>query len=341
MPNLLRYVESGGLVMVGGPDAFLGGGYAGTPLEKVLPVDLSGALTRENGEAVLYDAADVIPRPTEVGRRAPMLAPLRALFGDELPSMPGANLVGDAKPGSLVLWEHPSRKTRSSKPMPLLTLGEVGDGRSVAIALDGAHRLGFSEFAIRAAGRGHGALWDGLIGWLMRDPRFEPAQVDIPGGCTAGEPVSIRVTPLPGTTGSISVDVLGVNERHASARASAPIPAAGGPVKIPLGELAAGGYIAKVSVAGGSTTRLAFACERGGDEWADSRPDLERLRAIAKSTGGVSVKASDVSTLKFPPATEVAAERSVAPLLPSWAWTALAALALGGHWMSRRRGGMA
>lgn len=342
LPNLLRYVESGGgLVMVGGPDAFLGGGYAGTPLEKVLPVDLSGATTREHGEAILFDSADVVPRPTDVGRRAPMLSPLRALFGDELPSMPGSNIVGDAKQGSIVLWEHPSRKTHSSRPMPLLTLGEFGDGRSVAIALDGAHRLGFSEFAIRAAGRGHGALWDGLLGWLMRDPRFEPAQVDLPGGCIAGENASLRVTPLPGVSGSISVDVLGADDRHKSARVVVEIPPAGGPVRVPLGELGPGGYIAKVNVAGGSTTRLAFACERGGDEWADARPDIERLRAISRSTGGVAVKASDVASIKFPPATEVSAERSVSPLLPSWAWTLLAALSLGGHWMSRRRGGMA
>ena len=61
--------------------------------------------------------------------------------------------------------------------MPLLALGEKGDGRAIALAVDGTHRLAYSALASETAGRAHGALWDGLLGWLMRDPRFEPAQV--------------------------------------------------------------------------------------------------------------------------------------------------------------------
>jgi len=338
IPNLARYVEGGGgFVMVGGPDAFLGGNYQGTDLERVLPVSLTGAA---QGEAT-FDLGTVVPRPTVAGRAAPMLGPLRSLFGDELPPMPGVNLVGDAKPGALVLWEHPSRKTRSGKPMPLFALGEVGDGRSVAIALDGVHRLGFSEFAERVAGRGHGALWDGLLGWLMRDPRFEPAQVELPSGCIAGEPASLRVTPLPGTEGAVTVDVHLASDRKGATLGSVELPQVTGPVDVPIGTLGPGGYMARVKVGGGSSTRRAFACEVGGDEWADPRPDEARLRAIASATGGRFVRAADAGSLRFPPALEISAERSVTPLLAPWLWTLAAALALGAHWLARRRGGLA
>ena len=90
----------------------------------------------------------------------------------------------------------------------------------------------------------------------------------------------------------------------------------------------------------GPTTRRDFACEKGGDEWADSRPDTARLEAIAAATGGKYVLASDAGSLPLPPATQVAAERQVAPLLPAWAWAIGAAMLLGAHWVVRRLGGL-
>lgn len=337
LPNLAKYVETGGgLVMVGGPDAFLGGGYQGTPLEGVLPVNLS-----EVDAGPKFTLADATPRVTEIGRAAPMLGPLRSLFGNELPSMPGANFVGDAKPNALVLWEHPTLKTRRGNAMPLLALGESGDGRAVSIALDGVHRLGFSEMAAKVAGRGHGALWDGLLGWLMRDPRFEPAQVDLAGACVAGEPVALKVTPLPGSVGTIAVDVVPADAQGRSSHVESPIPPNGATATIPIGTFGPGGYIAKVNVGGGSSTRRAFPCEAGGDEWADARPNPRRLAEIADATGGQSVDAASTGKLVFPPPTEVKAERHVSPVLPAWGWTLAAALALGAHWIARRRGGLA
>jgi hypothetical protein len=225
--------------------------------------------------------------------------------------------------------------------MPLLTLGESGDGRALAIALDGAHRLGFSEAAARVAGRGHGALWDGLLGWLMRDPRFEPARVDTAGPCVAGEPTSLRVTPLPGTQGTVTVEVASTEAGRPVERRSAELPPGDRGVELAVGPLPAGGYLAKVRVGSGSTTRHAFACEKGGDEWADSRPDEELLRRLASATGGTFRRYDDVDALPLPPPTHVNAERSVAPVLPAWLWTLGAALALGAHWVARRRAGLA
>ena len=90
----------------------------------------------------------------------------------------------------------------------------------------------------------------------------------------------------------------------------------------------------------GPATRRDFACETGGDEWADSRPDPDRLRAVAKATGGSFAWADEVGALPLPKATVVSAERHVVPIAPPWAWTLVAAVMMGAHWLVRRRVGL-
>ncbi|HZL35118.1 MAG TPA: hypothetical protein VFC78_07400, partial [Tepidisphaeraceae bacterium] len=53
--NLARYVHDmgGGLIMLGGPDAFGAGGWQGTEVEKVLPVDMDIPAKREVGKGAL------------------------------------------------------------------------------------------------------------------------------------------------------------------------------------------------------------------------------------------------------------------------------------------------
>lgn len=337
LPNLANYVrKGGGLVMIGGPGAFAGGHYAGTPLGHVLPIELG----REEARAP-FDVGSFIPSYTQLGRAIPVLRPLRNLLSEDLPEMPGTNRLGDAKKGSFVLWEHPRLKTQSGAPMPILALREEGDGRSIALAIDGSYRLAYGELASEAAGRAHGALFEGLIGWLMRDPRYEPAQIDLEGPCMAGLPLEVSLRPLPSVEGEMSLEISRLGDGEAVFEREVDSSSSGEAVKIDVGALQPGGYTARLRIGDGPATRRDFACERGGSEWADSRPDEPRLRAIAEASGGKFVQAAKVTDLPLPDATEVSAERHISPLLPPWAWTSLAAVALGGHWIARRRSGLA
>ena len=333
LPALANYVRGGGgLIMVGGPSAFAGGGYAHSPLENVLPVEL-----RANEQP--FDTADFVPRYTEAGRSAPVLRGLTELFGDELPTFTGSNTLGAARPNSITLWEHPDRRAGQGA-MPVLALGEAGDGRSIALGVDGTHQLAFSEFADRAAGRAYGALWDGLVGWLMRDPRYEALRLQLAGPCIAGLPASLRLVRLPGSTGDVSLELTRLGPQAAPVLKRALKDPAPGPLDLELGVLEAGGYSASARVGQAPPTRFDFACERGGPAWSDSRPDPERLSRVAKATGGRAVSRTNISDLPVPDPIEVAAERSSVPLLPAWAWTLAASLALGGHWYARRRQGL-
>lgn len=347
LPALARYVDKGGgLIMVGGPDAFGPGHYGGTKLAEVLPVEL-GEGRRDMGS----DPSAFTPRFTEAGRAAPVLAPLRALIGEDLPEMPGTNVVGDARDGATVLLVDPERKTKRGAPMPVLALGEHGSGRTMALTIDGSHRLLFSAFAANAAGRAHGAFWDAMLGWLMRDPRFEPAVVEPLSGCIAGEDLTLLLRPLPGPSGEATVAIQRLGSGEAVRTLRTNVDGTGAPLRIPAGKLTAGGYSAVVEIGAaegatatgqrGPRTRRDFACESGGDEWADPRPDEARLRAIAAATGASFVRAPDAGTIPLPPATRVASERQVSPVLPAWAWSLFAAMLLGAHWIVRRRGGLA
>jgi hypothetical protein len=124
---------------------------------------------------------------------------------------------------------------------------------------------------------------------------------------------------------------------------SAPRPKAGATdptVELTIPPLEAGGFAARMRVGTGPATRRDFACEAGGDEWADSRPDPERLRALASAAGGTFSWADDLTTLPLPKPTVVSAERHVVPVAPPWLWTLVAALAFGAHWFARRRSGL-
>jgi uncharacterized membrane protein len=338
LPQLARYVRAGGgLIMVGGQNSFVAGGYAGTPLADVLPVALDGS-----AGATAADVATVVPMWTDDARAAPLLGPLRDTVGEELPPMPGANVLGDVRPGGVVLWAHPTRTTKSGARMPILAIGDQGDGRSIALGIDGGWQLEFSQLAARTSGRGYGALWDGLLGWLMRDPRFEPGQLDLTAPCAAGEPATLRVrVPEHEKDTPMTVEVRRLDARDADVvRVEVPRDGGGRTADLVLPPLAEGGYTARLRLGTGPTTRKDFACESGGDEWADSRPDPDRLRRLAKATGGTFRFADEGLSLPLPAPAVVSAERHVVPLAPAWAWTLAAALALGAHWFARRRSGL-
>jgi uncharacterized membrane protein len=338
--NIHSYVRAGGgLVMVGGENSFVAGGYAGTALADLLPIELDASPGASSA-----DTSPFVPQWTAEGRVAPMLGPLRDVVGDELPEMPGANIVGDARAQGIVLLSHPTRTTRSGAKMPVLAIGEQGGGRTIALGIDGAWRLQFSDLAARTGGRGHGALWNGLLGWLMRDPRFEIAQMNLRRGCTAGVPAMMDVHLLPGVVTSsrqlVSLEIKRIDLTEPSVLMQTERSSDTTTVRIELPALASGAYSALVTVPGLPPTRLDFACEAGGDEWADSRPDPERLRTLARATGGTFVTANDAATLPMPKPAVVSRQRKVTAVAPPWAWSVAAAVLLGTHWIARRRAGL-
>lgn len=332
--SIENYVlKGGGLILVGGPTGFSSGGYADSPVANVLPVhlDSSGELISRKAFTPIY---------TESGRAAPVLGPLRATLGQELPSMSGSNVLGPAKEGALVLWQHPELSPAGQSAgtkMPVLALGESGDGRSIAISVDGTHQLRFGELGAKTGGRAYADLWEGLLGWLMRDPRYESAQLRTVGSCRAGRDQLFLVDPVgaEGQDVSVTLERLGTSQAEPT-RLEALEARADGTLRFLARQVRAGGYAAKVQVGAAPPTRAVVACEEGGEAWSDSRPDAERLEAIAEVTGGQAVSDTSVGSLPQVQATRVTTSRSTEPLLPTWLWSALSVFFTSMHWILRR-----
>jgi len=338
LENIRRYVRSGGgFIMVGGENAFVAGGYAGTPIADVLPIALDGSR-----RTVSADTSEFTPDWTPQGLDAPILGPLREAIGRDLPPMPGANVFGDLKPGAVALWSHPARTTPAGAPMAVLAIGESGEGRAIALGVDGTWRLQFSGLGARTAGRGHGALWDGLLGWLMHDPRFEPARLALVRGCTAGLVSHVRAQVLSRATersGAVSLDVMPFGQTVAQVHLDSPLPA-DGLVDFEIPPVEPGAYEARLREGPTLLAKADFACERGADEWADSRPDPQRMASLASATGGAFAWAGHARDLALPRPVRVSAQRTVKPIFPAWLLTLGAAVLLGLHWVIRRRDGL-
>ncbi|MGZ5968583.1 MAG: hypothetical protein ACXWP4_13015 [Polyangiales bacterium] len=357
LPAIAEYVrKGGGLIHVGGPNSFSAGGYAGTPLADVTPAQIP-PLTSVQQAA---DTTPFVPVTTPAARGAPILAELESIIGDDLPEFPGTSILGDVRAGAMALWTHPKRTTPSGKPMPVLAISDVGHGRSIALGLDSARILAFSGFAAKSGGRAYDALLRGLVGWLMRDPRYEPIRGRLvhasgEGPCLAGAPAAIRIeaSPVAGPA-HLRTDLSTLDPPRAEGSESLPEKVEANidgtpPILVPLAGLPpAGSWATRFSIGeqGGQApsalaTRTLSVCERGGEEWADPRPDRAKLQAITKANAGITVDPGSVGSLPRPSASVVSLERNVAPILPTWAWATIAAIALGAHWFVRRRGGLA
>jgi uncharacterized membrane protein len=333
LPRLRDYVKKGGgLIMVGGPSSFAGGNYAGTPIDAVLPLE-------QPRQGKSHDSGEFVPMYTEAGRAAPVTRVLRSLLDNRLPRMAGANLLGPPRDGAIVLLEHPELQTAKG-PMPVLALGEAGDGRAISLALDSTHRLAFGEAAASVKGRAYGALWDGLLGWLMRDPRYEAARVEVVGECIEGEPIQLRVHRLPGMVGDIEVSLEPLVAARKKTVTLTIADNRSSTVDVQLPGQAAGGYAVRVAVGAAPATRHDLGCERGGSAWSDSRPDNARLALLADASGGRHVGRRDISELPQSEVTQVTAERHVSPIFPPWIWALVSSALLGVHWIARRKGGL-
>ena len=126
--------------MIGGASTLGPGGYGGSELERILPVEL-GPRRRDRQEATPF-----LPRLTADGKAHPIFTGLTDFFpdatttaatqtGDALPPLLGCVLVDGIKAGASVLAEHPSRQ-HEGRAVPVLIGQQFGSGRTAVFTAD-------------------------------------------------------------------------------------------------------------------------------------------------------------------------------------------------------------
>ncbi len=185
-----RFVSErgGGLLMLGGPGAYRHGGYAGTPIEDVLPVYLDrGPAPPGPGEHRLALTRDgwlqpwVRLRDTELDEE------------ERLSAMPGfytLSRVRDEKPAARVLA---TVTDRAGETAPALVAQQYGDGRCAALLIGDLWR-----WSLKRPEQDEDDLakaWRQMVRWLVADvpERIEANIEESEAGASTALRISVRV----------------------------------------------------------------------------------------------------------------------------------------------------
>lgn len=160
---LIKRVRGGaGLLALGGYHSLGPGGYGGTPLEALLPVVAGG---RDIGQVT----DPFLPVLTPAGQGHPIFANIAKFFPTAsapardpgLPPLDGCVRVAGARPGALVLANHPAGDGK----MPVLAVQTLGKGRVAVFTSDTTRNW---QQAPRALGQESPftRFWGQMIRWL-------------------------------------------------------------------------------------------------------------------------------------------------------------------------------
>ena len=147
-----KFVEKlgGGLLLEAGP-YFAPREYRGTVIEKMLPVDLAGPPVSSTGSTAEWKPLLTNEGETHAMTRFDADSQANKTVWEHLPGFFWYYPVDRAKPGALVLLEHPTDRSQYG-PRPLLATQFYGSGKTAFMAVDSTW------------------LWRGRVGdrWFMR-----------------------------------------------------------------------------------------------------------------------------------------------------------------------------
>lgn len=176
--------RGGGLLVLGGPDAFAEGGWTGTPVASALPVELEAAQSAERKfvqtratpthAGVLHPVTLLAQKPADAEKRWRTL-PEISLANQVTRVKPGATtlLVGDAAAGNAVLLAHQ----------------RYGRGSVIAFTPQDSW-LWQMHADVPVDDLTHETFWRQMLRWLVQGAG-EPVRVNAPPIAAAGQPVTI------------------------------------------------------------------------------------------------------------------------------------------------------
>ncbi len=193
--NIQKFVaeQGGGFVMIGGDISFSQGGYDGTPLDEILPINLDMAkdtVDTTRLKAILTNDGYKHPVTALDGNTDRNIA-----IWKDLPELDGCNVTTGLKPDAVPLAIYPTR----GNP-PLVSVRNAGQGRCMAITTDSLWRWNFLSIGKGGSNRHYIKFWQNSIKWLIKDPALNPIHVSVN-----------KETYLPNEEVQVKVDAVGGN----------------------------------------------------------------------------------------------------------------------------------
>lgn len=181
--------RGGGLLMLGGRDAFGEGGYGGTAVSDALPVELQGVV----GDPPVLMTLRATPTATGAGHPALQLAASDTLSRARwatLPPLTAVNRLGRAKPGATILLNGVTEDGVTSHP--LLAYQRYGRGKAIVFGAQDSW-LWQMEASIPVDDQTHETFWRQMLRWLVSDvaDRVETLVAEESG---PGEGIALRST---------------------------------------------------------------------------------------------------------------------------------------------------
>ncbi len=170
LENIRKFVteKGGGFLMIGGDNSFARGGYKGTPVEEILPVEMDSQgediidgkfkmLTTESAHPILT-LSDNQGENRQIWR--------------EMPELDGCNRLLRPKPGAIVLGVHPLIKNKDGN-LVVLAIWERGKGRVMSMASNSTWRWCFQARAQGGTASHYERFWRQAVHWLIKSPQLK------------------------------------------------------------------------------------------------------------------------------------------------------------------------
>ena len=196
---LEKFVRNGGSLLFMATSSGDTGGFAGSLLEKILPVSLYNTppdqpLSKKTSQW-RTTFSSISGRDGEYGK----IPTERMRLTDEFPSKPGTaspefvsyQLLRDKKPGAEVLAVHAKdNNPDTGKPAILMAAQQYGSGQTCVLGTDSLWHWKLSQPSESGEAE---IFWQDLLNWLVRMRRNAPIFDHPPIGSVQGIPVTIRI----------------------------------------------------------------------------------------------------------------------------------------------------
>ncbi len=194
--------RGGGLLMLGGRRSFAEGGWAGTPVAEVLPVQFDGGGPRGQS-GPFFSPLSV--RPTRVGVTYPVTQlaeneKASSVKWDDMPTVSTVNPVRLVKPGATVLL---TGTTNNRQEQVVLAHQRYGRGKSLAFPIQDSW-VWKMDAKVPVSDLTHATFWRRLVRWLVDgvpDPVMLTTSVD---RAEPGEPLKLTAEVVDAAFGEVN-----------------------------------------------------------------------------------------------------------------------------------------